>query len=191
MAEHEAINNVRRKINEVLKKTDERIVVGWTPPAKQKRNEGEVWTDENGKRWTIKNGIPQSISNLEGAKTPWFCPECQNTMSHRLDTKFWRLRGKCMECVVKEETEMRRLGKWKEYEEQKVRENFVSSLKDKIQELQDLYNTTTSPEFIYADSEKILMTEKWNIDIDKVKQDILEDINELTGVLKQWEENNV
>ena len=39
MAEHEAINNARRKINEVLKKNGEQIVVGWRPGLEPTRKE--------------------------------------------------------------------------------------------------------------------------------------------------------
>lgn len=183
MSNYEAINNVRRKINEVLKKTDERITVGWRPPSETKREEGEVWTDIHGKTWTIKNGITQTVTKLDGAKTPLFCPVCEVVMSHRLDTKFWRIRGKCFSCVVKEETEMRRTGEWKRYEEERVKQNFISDLKDKIQELTDLRNSITNPEFIHADDTKILMIERWNVDIEKIKEHISNDIDILEGVL--------
>ena len=112
-ADANAINNVRRKINEVMKKTDEKIVVGWRPDY-VKREEGEEWVDADDKRWTVRNGIIQNITKLDSAKMPWFCPSCEKIMNHRLDTKYWRLRGKCMSCVIVDETKMRAEGKWKE-----------------------------------------------------------------------------
>jgi hypothetical protein len=187
MAEHEAINNARRKINEVLKKTNEQIVVGWRPGLEPTRQEGDVWVGLDDKKWTIKNGVKQTVTKLDAAKTPWYCPECQKTMGHRFDIKFWSLRGKCMDCVIKEETEMRRLGTWKEYEERKIKENYIASLKDRIAELQNLYETVTAPEVIHADDTRILMIEKWHVDIDKVKADIMTDIEELNGFLAEVE----
>jgi hypothetical protein len=186
MAEHDAINNVRRKINEVMKKTDDRIVVGWRPEFVD-RKEGDVWDDADGRKWTIKNGIKQTVTKLDSAKTSWFCPVCDKVMGHRLDTKFLTLRGKCMDCVIKEETEIRRNGKWKEYEEKIMKQNYVAALKDHIAELQDYYDTVTAPSFIHADSEKILMIEKWDVNIDHVKEELLKDIDELKKFLAQVE----
>lgn len=189
MSDHDAINNVRQKLNEVMKKTDERIVVGWRPGLEEHK-EGDVWKDADDREWTIKNGIRQRVTKLDDAKTPWWCPECQKTMSHRLDTKYWRLHGKCMDCVIKYETELRRTGKWEEYERQKVRANYLASLKDRIAFLKDLHATVTSPEIIHADDTKILMIEKWDVDINKVKEDIQKDIDELKGYLDEFEQEN-
>ena len=187
MSRDNPINNVRRKINEVMKKTDEKIVVGWRPEFQHKREEGEVWTDRDGKKWTVKNGITQSITKLDGAKTPLFCPECEKVMNHRFDTKFWRLRGKCMNCVTKDETEMRRNGTWEEYEKNKIRENYRASLVDYIEELKDLHRTMKKPEFLLADDKNILMNETWNVDIDKVKGDIQSDIDYYEELLEKFD----
>lgn len=191
MSNADRINDVRRKLNEVLKKTDERIVVGWRPPTEEKRVEGDEWTDSAGKQWTVKNGIKQRVTTLDGAKTPWFCPQCDKSMSHRLDVKYWRIRNKCMDCVIKEETELRRQGKWKEYEESKVRGNYISFLKDKIQELEHLHETVSAPEVIHADDKNILMIEKWDVDIAKVKEDIWTDLQALKEVLVKVEKGEV
>lgn len=189
MSDHDAINNVRRKLNEVMKKTDERIVVGWRPGLDEHK-EGDVWEDNDGREWTIKNGIRQRVTKLDAAKTPWWCPECQKTMSHRLDTKYWRLHGKCMDCVIKYETELRRTGQWEEYEKRKVKANYVASLKDRIAFLENLRDTASAPEIVHADDTRILMIEKWDVDIDKVKEDIQKDIDELNGYLAEFEKEN-
>lgn len=187
MANHDAINDVRRKLNEVMKKTDERVVVGWRPPTKENYKEGDTWTDADGRKWTIKNGIRQTITKLDTAKTPWFCPVCDKAMSHRLDTKYWTIRGKCMDCVIKDETEMRRNGTWKQYEQEKVKANYIAYLKDKIQELTHLHETVSAPEVVHADGERILMIEKWNVDIPKIKEDILNDLSGLKELLQKVE----
>lgn len=188
--QHNPINDVRRKINEVMKKTDERIVVGWRPDLKD-RKEGDVWEDANGKQWTVKNGITQSISKLDDAKTPWFCPKCERAMNHKLDFKFWRLRGHCFDCNVKAEMEIRKQGKWKEYEESIMKANYIASLKDTIQELQSLHDTVSSPEVIHADDTNILMVEKWHVDVDQIKEDLMKDIVELKELLRKAEEENI
>lgn len=183
---HEAINNVRRKINEVMKKTDERIVVGWRP-SMQDRKEGDVWEGPDGRMWTVKNGITQNVTKLDSAKTPYWCPLCSKPLNHRLDVKFWNKKGKCMDCVVKEETEIRRQGKWREYEQSIMKANYIAELKDTIKELEHLQETITAPEIVHADDTRILMIEKWHVDIDKVKEDIKHDLEQLRNKLADAE----
>jgi hypothetical protein len=191
-ADVNAINNVRRKINEVMKKTDEKIVVGWRPEHTPERKEGETWTDSEGKQWIKKEGTIRKINKLDNARTPLFCPKCERTMNHRLDTKFWRIRGQCFQCQVKEETKIRAQGPgdWKMYEENIMKRNFYADLKDFIQYLQDLYEDVKSPEYILADDKNILMREKWNVDVDKVKADIMEEIEKHQEYLRKFEEEN-
>jgi hypothetical protein len=183
---HEMINDARKKINEVLKKDEQRIVVGWRPEFVE-RKEGDVWEDDSGRQWTIKNGIRQTVTKLDAAKTPWFCPECNKSMSHRFDMKFWRIRGKCMDCVAKEETKMRVEGKWEEYEQSVMKANYIAALKDRIDELQDYHDTLSLPEFIDADDRQILNIERWNIDLNTVKLDILKEISQLKENLQAAE----
>jgi len=191
-ADVNAINNVRRKINEVMKKTDERIVVGWRPDHTPERKEGETWTDSEGKQWIKQDGTIRKINKLDGARTPLFCPKCDRVMNHRLDTKFWRIRGHCFDCNVEEETKIRKEGPdaWKRYEEDIMKRNYYADLKNFIVELYDLHRTIAAPENILADDEKILMVEKWNVDIEKVKADIMEEIVTHEGYLKKFEEEN-
>jgi len=189
-ADANAINNVRRKINEVMKKTDEKIVVGWRPDY-VKREEGEEWVDADDKRWTVRNGIIQNITKLDSAKMPWFCPSCEKIMNHRLDTKYWRLRGKCMSCVIVDETKMRAEGKWKEYEQEIVKNNYHASLVEYIAYLKDLKSTIAAPEVLLADDANILMTEKWHVDIDKVKNDIQADIDYHEELLRKFEAGEI
>jgi hypothetical protein len=187
---HEAINNVRRKINEVMQKTDERIVVGWRPGMDAKREEGDVWQDMDGKTWTIKNGIKQTVTKLDAAKTPWFCPQCTKAMSHRFDTRSYNTLGKCYDCAVKEETKMRYEGTWDDYAKTQLQKNYIAGLKERIAELQHYHDTVSSPEFLHADDEKILMVEKWNVDVEKIQTDLRADIEELTKHLHEITEQH-
>jgi hypothetical protein len=189
----EAVNNVRRKLNEVIKKTDEKIVVGWRPSiSTNNRKEGETWVDIDGKQWEKTNGMIRSVSKLDGARTPLFCPACEKIMNHSLDTKFWRIRGYCFECNVSEEMKIRKQGPeaWKAYEENIIKRNYYADLKDFIQYLEDLYENVKSPEFILADDQNILMHEKYNVNVDKIKEDILVEIEKHKEYLKQFEEEN-
>lgn len=181
---HEAINNVRRKLNEVMKKTDERIVVGWRPGLEDYK-EGDVWEGHDGKKWTIKNGIKQTVTKLDAAKTPWFCPKCEKAMHGKLDNKSYNTWGKCYDCAIKEETKMRYEGTWEAYAREQLQKNYIAGLKDRIAELQHYHDTVSSPEFVHADDEKILMIEKWDVNIEKIKADLKNDIDELTTHLNE------
>lgn len=192
MANEDALNNVRRKINEVLKKNDERIVVGWRPGLEQKREEGEVWEARDGSKWTIKNGIRQKITKLDAAKTPWWCPKCSKPLNHRLDIKFWRIRGHCMDCNTKLETEMRRNGTWDKYEQHLMRANYISALKDRIAKLEDVKNSLGPIQVINADDQtgNLLNNEVWEVDVEKITADIDADLDILRQNLVAAEKDN-
>ena len=102
-------------------------------------------------------------------------------MNERFDVKFWRLRGHCMDCNIKEEMKIRAQGPeaWEKYERTIMLRNYIAETQDKIAELQDYHDTITKPEFVNADETKILMIEKWDVDIEKVKADLRKDIAQL------------
>lgn len=103
--------------------------------------EGDVW-EENGKSWTIKNGLKQSVSKLqrarELAKTPLLCPKCGKPFNTRLDKKMYPIHGMCFDCVCRMEDDLKRAGLYEAYEKQIISgniQNFVQELKDRIQHM--------------------------------------------------------
>jgi len=166
-----------------MKKDGDKLIFGWRGEPEPTRKEGDEWVDVNGKKWTIKGGIRQSVTKLDSAKTPYWCPKCSKPMNHRFDIKFWRIRGHCFDCNIKAETELRRQGKWQEFEHKTLLRNYIAKLRDTIAELQDYHDTVTKPEFVNADETKILMIEKWDVDIEKVKSDLRADIANLQKML--------
>ena len=183
----DALNDVRRKISEVLNKGDNRLVFGWRGEAEPTRKEGDVWEDSSGKKWTIKNGVRQNVTKLDTAKTPFWCPECSKPLNHRWDMKFWRIRGKCMDCVAKDETKIRREGKYRDYERQVMLRNYIAEVTDKINQLQEFHNSFSKPEYLLMDEheKRVLLTERWDVDEEKIKSDLLKDIETLKGYLKE------
>jgi Pyruvate/2-oxoacid:ferredoxin oxidoreductase delta subunit len=81
--------------------------------------EGDIW-EEDGRQWTIKNGIKQNITKLDAAKKainlPLFCPSCNGLMKHKYDKAFYGQYNRCYGCQIDFETELRKLGLWEEYE---------------------------------------------------------------------------
>lgn len=112
--------DVQRMRNIITGKTGDRtqIQTGWEKN-NQDHKEGDVW-EENGKTWTIKNGIKMTVTKLDKVKElvlmPLCCPECNNVMKiNDYNKKMWGIHRKCFDCVIKMESEIKRLGKWDEY----------------------------------------------------------------------------
>jgi ribosomal protein L44E len=113
--------DVQRLRNLVSKNHSDKTVtqVGYTKEQVD-RKEGDVW-EENSKTWTIKNGIKMTITKLDLVKStlqiPLTCPECKRAMNKgRLDKHMYGIHKKCSDCVISHETELKRIGKFEEYQ---------------------------------------------------------------------------
>jgi hypothetical protein len=137
------LESIRGELAKKVKQFD-RPIVGWRPDVIE-RKEGETWEDD-GKLWTVKNGIKQSITKLQEAKTPWWCPKCEKAMSHRFDDKFYRLYHMCYDCTIQEHTRMKLDGTWEAFEQSMVRRNEMAWLRDHIQECKDYIRTFKTPQ---------------------------------------------
>jgi len=183
--DEKAVADVRKRIGEVMNKQEQKLTFGWRPQQVE-RQEGEIWEDVDGKKWTKKNGLVQTVTKLDGFKTPWWCPKCGTPLNgHHL--KAYKRAGHCHECMLKEEMELKQSGKWEETIIEKGRQNHMAIIRDKIQELQNYHENLSQPEFIHADNEKILMIEKWDMDINTVKKDLMEEITKLQKHLEMVE----
>lgn len=103
---------------------------------KQKENhqEGDVW-EENGKTWTLKNGIKQSITKFDTFKKltvlPLSCPKCNKAMkASSINKKMYSIHGMCFECVLKMEIKLREKGLFEEYEKKFMNANKNSMVDD-------------------------------------------------------------
>jgi hypothetical protein len=101
------------------------------------RKEGDVW-EENGKQWTIKNGIKMTVTKLDKIKqliqTPLTCPNCHKPMvKGKIDKYMYSIHKKCSDCVFEYETKLKREGKFEEYQR-----NIMNSNKDAY--LDDIIN---------------------------------------------------
>ena len=80
--------------------------------------EGDIW-EEDGRKWTIKNGVKQNITKMDKfkkmGKIPLFCPECGTLMKKHLDKKVFPAYQKCFDCVVDYEAQLKKEGKSEEY----------------------------------------------------------------------------
>jgi hypothetical protein len=148
--------------------------------------EGDVW-EENGKNWTIKNGLKQTITRLDSIKKslllPIICPSCSKAMANNLlNKKMWPLHGKCFDCVINMESELKRIGKFEEYQRNMVH----SGIKTHIKEMEDLLL-----ELALGASKESFVTEagdieEWrggNIDTTQMIEDLQEYIQSLKDIV--------
>ena len=95
--------------------------------------EGDIW-EEDGRQWTIKNGIKQNITKLDKAKKanlmPLLCPTCNNVMKKRNDKIYYKIHKMCFDCVNIMESRMMRDGKFEEYERQIQNDEIDNKIKD-------------------------------------------------------------
>lgn len=93
----------------------------------QDHQEGDIW-EESGKQWTIKNGIKQTVTKFDKLKKmivmPIACPSCNKSLKiDSINKKMWAIHHKCFNCVLEMESEIKRSGKWDEYEKQMLNNN--------------------------------------------------------------------
>ena len=158
-----------KKMLDGTHRTQNKTTVGFSDAdkvAKQntKRTPGEVWT-ENGEEWEqregfkIKKGKMDEIRQLIANKMPENCPKCNNTMTKRLDEKFWKLEKHCFDCQVDFEHNLRIEGKYEAYEKERILKNAEAWLKDAEQEAKEIIESFRNPEnFTNVDG----TTEQWN-----------------------------
>jgi len=152
--------DVQRLRNLVQGKHGERTTVGigYDKP-KEFHSEGDIW-EEDGRTWTIKNGLKQNITKLDKAKEgivlPIFCPTCSRTMKPHLDKRWYVMYGHCFDCQVDFEAELKKQGKLQEFEDKVVNDNIDGVVKDFEVWFDELINE--KQQFITEDGD----IEKWD-----------------------------
>ena len=149
--------------------------------------EGDIW-EENGRTWTIKNGIRQNITKLDNAKkalqTPLKCPKCGGPMKHPLAQKMYKIHGFCFDpCTVNYEAELKKAGLYEKYEKSMMQGGIKAFAKDIEQWVLESVNQTNT--FVTEQGD----VEDWNNNSIEFKKKALESLQEfLTHVKKHVEE---
>jgi hypothetical protein len=127
--------DVQRLRNIITGKTGAatQTLTGWEKKSID-HTEGDVW-EEDGRTWTIKNGIKQNLTKLDGIKKlvvmPITCPNCGKHMkTNEVNKKMYSIHKMCLECVVNMEAKIKLEGKWEEYEKGILKANALASLVD-------------------------------------------------------------
>ena len=136
--------------------------------------EGDIWT-ENKKKWTIKNGIKQTISKLDAIKkevfVPLCCPKCSKVIKHRLDKDNYKIHKNCHDCVIEFEHKLRIEGKYKDYIKNLKGKNSLNIVDEMESYLLNVVNATNNG---YVSEQGDV--ERWvgGIDKEKISKDIIE-----------------
>ena len=129
--------------------------------------EGDIWTDQ-GREWTIKNGIKQNITKLDSAKkllrVPLVCPKCGKPLKNPVDIKMYKIYGMCLDCVVEMEHKLKLAGLYKQYEQRLMQGNMKQFSKDVEQWAIDKVNSKSS--FVTEAGD----VEDWNSNTEKDKE---------------------
>ena len=144
--------------------------------------EGDIW-EVDGRKWTIKDGIKQNITKLDAAKKahvmPLFCPSCKKPMKNRNDKPFYNIHKMCFNCVIDMEGELRKQGKWEEYQ-RNIKNNEIDNRIKEFEIWLEEHLNESNTGFVSEDGD----VEKWvgKINIEKVqeyKQQVIEYLNSL------------
>jgi len=158
--------------------------VGYTK-AQIEHKENDIW-EENGKKWIIKNGLKQTITRFDELKKvlnlPLTCPSCGKAMkSNILNKKMWPIHGKCFNCVITYETELKRLGKFEEYAKNLISKGVKQYIKDLEDALIDFTNELDD-QFITEQGD----IETWKgkgINKEKFTKEVQDHIQELRDII--------
>jgi hypothetical protein len=130
--------DIQRVRNLVKGKGGERIShgIGYTKETED-HNEGDVW-EEDGRTWTIKDGIKQNVTKMDKFKkvtVPMFCPTCKGVMDKQLDPFYYKSYGTCVDCRAGFETKLKLEGKWEDY----VKDTYNAEIDQAIEEYKAFY----------------------------------------------------
>ena len=141
---------------------EKRSIVGYTPEAE--KNLG-------GK--TRKSELTDIMAEV---RMPWFCPSCKKAMKKKLDDKFWRMMGHCLDCQIDIENKLRISGEYEEYARKKILDNQMVQLKDLEQSIDDFEKTGGKKEWYnnVGVNTPMLEADKWEMGKEKFEETIQE-----------------
>jgi hypothetical protein len=112
---------------------------------------------------------------------PITCPKCSQPMKiHNLNKKMWSVHNMCLNCVVKMEAEIKRTGKWEEYEKQLMNAN-KNSMVDDFEEAFINFMTTKAESYVTEQGD----IESWSGG--KVNEDEIKKVKEYIKKLREQE----
>ena len=176
-------SDVQRMRNLITKRYSDKTStqIGYTK-IDVEHKEGDIW-EENGKHWTIKNGIKQTLTKLDTIRKkiliPLLCPKCSKTMKNKLDDVMYPIHNMCFDCVISYETELKRLGKFEEYQNNINKNGLKIHLQETENILLELMMDNDKGSFITENGD----IEAWNSN-NSFKEMLIKDMQEYIQKIK-------
>lgn len=153
---------------------------------------GDRWKDSDGNEWEQKDGYTIKLGKDWQQELHQYLhsfPNCRKdtctcTLPKKIDEKMKKIHGMCLDCVVDMEHKIRLEGKWDEYENEKVKENALSWLKEAEKDKDLIAEELSKVDFAneFGDSEK------WSVPV--TKEELLKKIeNEFEEFKKNFINN--
>jgi hypothetical protein len=147
-----------------------------------KREVGEIWTDSDGKEWEQKDGYKANVTKMDEVReylkklTTCSGDDCKTIQYSRADKKLITRTGLCTDCLIKFESTLKEDGTFPFYEDYKITLNKLSYIREvKEQYEENLKNL--KDHFEVVNENGTISQWEWQIDINKVKEDLKNDIN--------------
>ena len=147
-----------------------------------KREVGERWVDADGKEWEQRDGFKASVNKMDDVReylkklTTCHSEDCKTDIYAHADKKMIARTGYCVVCMRKLEQVLREDGTWPFYEDYKITLNKLAFVRDDKQRMEEaLAGLKNHFETVTEDGR--LEKWEWQVDIEKVKQDLKNDIN--------------
>ena len=177
--------DVERLRNLVKGKGSERTGQGVGYTKKQEfYKEGDVWK-EDGRTWTIKDGVKQNITKLDKFKkaaVPLFCPTCNRVMNRQLDPHYYRAYGACIDCTAKKQTKLKLEGKWQDHKKE-VHNKEIDKLIEEYKAFMKMKMNESNSGFVTESGE----VEKWigGVNKERAEEALKEGIKYLESMKKE------
>jgi hypothetical protein len=176
--------DVQRMRNIITKKTGDKtgVQVGYTTGYVE-RKEGDIW-EQDGKQWTIKNGLKQTVTRFDNVKrkivTPLTCPNCKKPMIKGQSDKYmYSIHQMCLDCVIDHEAQLKKDGKFDEYQLSIIRQGARVHIKEMEDVLLELLMEQSNDSFVTEDGDIEIWKGK-----DGGKQQLIQEIQEYIQKLK-------
>jgi hypothetical protein len=170
-------------IDTVFGRTDDnQTTFGYEKEADKKREVGEKWVDGQGVQWEQKDGFRTNLTKMDEVReflqkiSRCSSPECKTVKYSTADKKAIVKTTMCLDCLSKVETKLRVDGTWPFYEDYKITLNKLGYIRDiKSQMEEALLGIKQQVEMVNENG--TISKWQWDINIEKVKEDIKKDID--------------
>lgn len=157
-------------------------VHGYEKEVEEKKEVGEKWVDKEGQEWEQFEGFKSKVTQMGDVRqyldklNTCSSEDCKTDKYSSIDKKLIRKTGMCINCLAKYEKELKMDGTYPFYEDYKLTRNklaYVREVKDRCEEA--LGGVKKQLEMVTEDGRTETWT--WDIDVEKVKEDLQKDIS--------------